>query len=78
MPYSEELKTSVRTIDGILKDSTDKDTIVTTLLCLCRILFKNHDMTSFVETEHRQSFKETTDALRERSAPLAPEINQAL
>ena len=62
--YNEELKTSVRTIDGILKQASDKDLIVTLSLCLCRLLFKNHDITTFVEKEHRQSFKETTDLLR--------------
>merc|ERR1712051_827881 len=72
--YNEELKTSVRTIDGILKQASDKDLIVTLSLCLCRLLFKNHDITTFVEKEHKQSFKETTDLLRERSAQLAPEV----
>ena len=52
--YKEELKTSVRTIDGILKvNNTEKDMIVTILLCMCRLLFKNHDITSWVEEEHR-------------------------
>ena len=42
------LQLAARGIEAQLKKD-DKDLIVTLLLCLCRILYKNHEMTSWVK-----------------------------
>ena len=37
----------------------DKDTLIAVLLCLCRLLYKNHDLTKWVETSFKETFKST-------------------
>ena len=37
----------------------DKDTLIAVLLCLCRLLYKNHDLTKWIETTYRETFKNT-------------------
>ena len=76
-PYNHLLEQSIRAIDEVLKkpEITDKDTLVALLLCICRVLFKNHEMCVWVEDAAQKFFKDTMVALKERSAALAPEVS---
>ena len=75
-PYNQLLELSIRGIDELLKkpEITDKDTLVALILCICRVLFKNHEMCVFVEDPAQSFFKDTMMALKGRSASLAPEV----
>lgn len=50
-PYNHILEQSIRSIDEVLRkpEITDKDTLVALILCICRVLFKNHDMCVWTE-----------------------------
>ena len=54
----------------------DKDTILSLLVCECRILYKNQDMVTFVEEQFKMFFKETHDEIYNRVA--FDEVKQAI
>ena len=54
----------------------DKDTILSLLVCECRILYRNQDMVTFVEEQFKMFFKETHDEIDNRVA--FPEVKQAI
>ena len=56
----------------------EKDTLIAVLLCLCRLLYKNHDLTKWVETTFKATFKATLLSLAERSSTLADEVKFAI
>ena len=56
----------------------DKDTLIAVLLCLCRLLYKNHDLTKWVETSFKETFKTTMAALTERASTLPDEVKFAI
>ena len=53
---------------------TDKDTLVAVLLCLCRLLYKNHELCTFVEKEFKGPFKATMSALEDRALNMSNEF----
>ena len=57
---------------------TDKDTLMAVLLCQCRLLYKNHELTSFVEQEFKGPFKATMNALEDRASAMPVEVKQAI
>ena len=69
------LELAIRGINNNLSkgDLTDKDTLVALLLCECRILFKNHDLTVWLEEQFGE-FYQVMAALKAREADLAPEV----
>ena len=56
----------------------DKDTLIAVLLCMCRLLFKNHDLTKWVETSFKETFKVTLLSLAERASALPDEVKFAI
>ena len=56
----------------------DKDCLIAVLLCLCRLLFKNQDLTKWVETEFKATFKGTLAGLTERASALPDEVKFAI
>ena len=69
--YQALLQLSVRALcDEILsKESiTDKDTLVAALLCICRCLYKNHEVTVWVEKEFKEPYQQTMAALEARAS----------
>lgn len=55
---------------------TDKDTLIAVLMCECRLLYKNHELCTFVEGEFKGPFKETMSALEDRAT--VNEVKQAV
>ena len=51
-PYFAQLLKSTRAINDVLAkpDQSDKDVIITLILAQCRLLFKNHELTSWIES----------------------------
>lgn len=69
----------MKSIDEALSNEnaiTDKDTLLPLLLCECRILYKNHEMVTWVEEQFKLFFKETHTELEGRTAHS--EIKQAV
>ena len=66
--------------DQVLMNSqiADKDTLIAVLLCLCRLLYKNHDLTKWVETTFKETFKATLLSLAERASALPDEVKFAI
>ena len=56
----------------------DKDTLIAVLLCLCRLLYKNHDLTKWVETAFKDMFKNTLESLTARASALPDEVKFAI
>ena len=53
--------------------------MVALLMCQCRLLYKNHELTSWVESQFLQErMAQTMRTLKEKAATLAPEVNQAV
>ena len=79
-PLQEVLESSIKAACDVLTrvNLTDKDTLVALLLSICRCLYKNHDLTVWVETAYKNDFKQTMAGLEERSQGLAVEVRQAL
>jgi len=72
------LQHSVEAINNVLANAAleDKDTLVALLLCLCRLLFKNHELTVWVEDQYLETaMQQTMNGLKARAASLAPEVN---
>ena len=74
--YQSFLELAARGIEAQLKKD-DKDLLVTLLLCLCRILYKNHEITSWAENSFPE-LGQTLSDLKTRSASMPPEVGQAL
>ena len=53
---------------------TDKDTLVAVLLCMCRLLYKNHELCTFVEKEFKGPFKETMSGVEDRATNMPVEV----
>lgn len=72
------LEQSFKSIDEALSSETlaDKDTLVALLLSECRILYKNHEMVTWVEEQFKLFFKETHSELLPRSGHA--EVKQAI
>lgn len=72
------LEQSFKSIDEALSSEhlSDKDTLVALLLSECRILYKNHEMVTWVEEQFKLFFKETHSELSSRSGH--PEVKQAI
>ena len=72
------MEQALKSIDEALSNQalTDKDTLLSLLLCECRILYKNHEMVTWVEEQFKLFFKETHTELDGRTS--FPEIKQAL
>ena len=60
------------------QNMNDKDCLIAVLLCLCRLLFKNQDLTKWVETEFKAVFKSTFAGLTERASALPDEVKFAI
>uniref|UniRef100_A0A7S3I6U0 PUL domain-containing protein n=1 Tax=Favella ehrenbergii TaxID=182087 RepID=A0A7S3I6U0_9SPIT len=73
------LELATRGVEAQLKnvELVDKDTIVTLLLCLCRLLYKNHDLTSWVEKSFLE-LGQTLKALKARTASMSAEVGHAI
>jgi len=75
-----QLEQAFKSIDEALSNETqtvaDKDTVLSLLLCECRILYKNHEMVTWVEEQFKLFFKETHNELDNRTSH--PEIKQAV
>ena len=75
-----QLEQAFKSIDEALSSESqtvaDKDTVLSLLLCECRILYKNHEMVTWVEEQFKLFFKETHTELDNRTAH--PEIKQAV
>lgn len=56
----------------------DKDCLIAVLLCTCRLLFKNHDLTKWVETQYKETFKTTLASMNERASGLPEEVKFAI
>ena len=69
-----------KAIDEVLNnvELVDKDTLVALLLAQCRLLFKNHDMTVWVETDFKSFFCETHTKLKNGPQGAIAEVGQAL
>jgi len=59
-------------------EMTDKDTLIAVLLCFCRLLYKNHDLTKWIETTYKETFKATLLALAQRTQALPDEVKFAI
>lgn len=72
------LEQSLKSIDEALSntDLVDKDTLLSLLLCECRILYKNSEMVTWVEEQFKLFFKETHAELMSRNA--IPEVKEAI
>ena len=72
------LEQAFKSIDEALSNAglTDKDCLLSLLLCECRILYKNQDMVTWVEEQFKLFFKETHSDLSARTA--FPEIKEAV
>ena len=55
---------------------TDKDTLLSLLVCECRILYRNQDMVTFVEEQFKMFFKETHAEIDGRVE--FPDVKQAI
>jgi len=64
------LEQAFKAIDEALSNSAlaDKDTLLSLLLCECRILYKNQAMVTWVEEHFKLFFKETHTELSSRSS----------
>ena len=65
-----ELEQGVKSIDEALSNQnlTDKDTMLSLLMCECRILYRNQDMVNWVEEQFKLFFKEAHAELGNRAA----------
>lgn len=72
------LEQSLKSIDEALSNTAlvDKDTLLSLLLCECRILYKNSEMVTWVEEQFKLFFKETHAELMSRTA--IPEVKEAI
>ena len=72
------LEQAFKSIDEAVSNQamTDKETLLALLLCECRILYKNHEMVTWVEEQFKLFFKETHTELEGRTTH--PEIKQAV
>lgn len=64
------LEGSFKAIDEVLSDSSvssENDILVALILCECRILFKSHEMVTWVEEQFKLFFKETHENLKQKS-----------
>jgi len=61
----QHLEQSLKAIDEALSNPslTDKDCLLSLLLCECRILYKNQEMVTWVEESFKLFFKETHNEL---------------
>jgi hypothetical protein len=68
--YSADLIQAIRAIDEVLgdKQNQDIDCLSAVLLVECRIMYKNHDVCSFMEDTFKQYFLETHTDLKRRHA----------
>lgn len=55
---------------------SDKDCLLSLLLCECRILYKNEDMVTWVEEQFKLFFKETHSDLETRAQQT--EVKEAI
>ena len=68
-PLQEVLEQAIKSATEVLtrESLTDKDTLVALLICICRCLYKNHDLTVWVEKQYKVEFKQIMAGLTERS-----------
>ena len=68
------LEQALKAIDEALSNRgiIDKDTLLSLLVCECRILYKNQDMVTWVEEQFKLFFRETHTELENRIA--IPEV----
>ena len=63
-----ELEKAFKSIDEALSNEAikDEDTLVALILCECRLLYKNHEMVTWVEESFKLFFVETHNQVKER------------
>ena len=68
-PLQEVLEQAIKSATEVLtrESLTDKDTLVALLISICRCLYKNHDLTVWVEKQYKVEFKQIMAGLTERS-----------
>ena len=59
-------------------EEANKDMLIASLMCMCRLMYKNHEMTVWVEQSLKESFKSTISGLKERTAAQPVEVSQAI
>lgn len=60
-PLNDTLQQSITMLEQVWQNEAqnERDVLMTTLLCMCRILYKSHDLTTWVEENFKSAFKGT-------------------
>lgn len=75
-PLQSILEQSITAIEQVWQNEAqnDRDVLLTTLLCMCRLLYKNHDLTKWTEDNFKSALKQTLASLSQRASALPAEI----
>lgn len=70
------LESSIRSVEEVIvtPEVTEKETIVASLILLCRLLYKNHELTVWVEEQHNAEFKGSLEGLESRLQEMPAEV----